>query len=73
MRPALDFIESRAYRVSARVLSCRAELLYGLADRKCGVPLPAENHICRTVRLQMCLRAPGVRDEAQRQMKVGLV
>jgi len=45
------------------------EILYGLVDRKCGVPMPGDNLVCSKARLRMCLRAPGVRETAIQQRK----
>lgn len=42
---------------------------YGLVDRKCGIPLPADNLVCRNARLRMCLRTPSVREAAIAQRK----
>eukprot|EP01043_Picozoa_sp_COSAG02_P059591 COSAG02_NODE_7625_length_2927_cov_14.997171_3_plen_175_part_00 len=47
----------------------RALNSYGLVDRKCGVPMPADNLVCRVVRTRVCLRTPSVRDAAIRQKK----
>ena len=37
------------------------EVLYGLAERKCGSIMPIENYVCQQVKVRLGLRMPSLR------------